>query len=129
MVQNFAVFADRAAAAKIRTAKLWTVHIRIVRMRSDRTKIKSTKISSKGLISNSANFCTSENFPLYGTCIRYYFDNITCIMYMYSYCKTSDDSCENSILATYSRSTICCVCMHVCICIKVLHVGKVPELK
>ena len=44
MVQIFAVFADRAAAAKIRTAKLWTVHVRIVRMRSDRAKIKTTKI-------------------------------------------------------------------------------------
>ena len=67
MVQTFALFADRSAAAKIRTAKLWMVHVCIVRMRSDRAKIKTTKISSKGLISNSAKICTSENFPLYGT--------------------------------------------------------------
>ena len=33
---------------------------------SDRAKIKITKISSKGLTSNSAKICTSENFPLYG---------------------------------------------------------------
>jgi hypothetical protein len=33
------------------------------------TKIKTTRISSEGLTCNSAKFCTSENFPLYGTCI------------------------------------------------------------
>ena len=32
-------------------------------------KIKATKISSKGLTSNSAKICTSENFPLYGSMV------------------------------------------------------------
>jgi hypothetical protein len=29
-------------------------------------KIKTTKISSKAIASNSAKFCTSKTFPLYG---------------------------------------------------------------
>ena len=33
--------------------------------RGEDVKIKTTKISSKGLTSNSAKICTSENFPLY----------------------------------------------------------------
>ena len=31
-------------------------------------KFSTTKISSEGLDDNSAKFCTSENFPLYGMC-------------------------------------------------------------
>ena len=39
-------------------------------MRSHRTSAKkrTTKISSKRLTSNSAKFCTSEDFVLYGNC-------------------------------------------------------------
>ena len=34
---------------------------------STSTKLRITKFSSEGLGGNSAKFCTSENFPLYGT--------------------------------------------------------------
>ena len=67
-VQTFAFFADRSAAAKIRTMKVlmeWTVRARTEIVSA---KIKTTKISSKGLTSYSARFCTSKKFPA----IRYY---------------------------------------------------------
>ena len=57
MVQNFTVFMDRSAAAKIRTTKCLA--------RASGIKLKTTKISSEGLGGNTVKFCTSENFPLY----------------------------------------------------------------
>ena len=54
MVQNFVVFVDGAATAKIKT----------------------TKLSSGGLGGGkSTKICTSENIPLYGILIKYAHNN------------------------------------------------------
>jgi hypothetical protein len=74
MVQNFAFFADRLGASKIRTAKslmgretfdfLHANDWRGCGLDVRRHEKKITKISSEGLTCNSAKFCTSKNFPL-----------------------------------------------------------------
>ena len=69
VVQIFAIFADRSASSKIKTAKFAASAISIAlcfRVRAGAAKIKTTKISSGTRRSDSAKFCTHENFPLYG---------------------------------------------------------------
>ena len=73
IVQNFAVFADRSAAARNKNHKIFHLYL-VLTMdywwvwshQSASAKLKTTKFSSEGLGGNSAKFCTSENFPLYG---------------------------------------------------------------
>ena len=68
MVQNFAVFADRSASAKIKTAKIAASTISIapcLPVRTGAVKIKTAKISYGAIRGDSAKFCTRENFPLY----------------------------------------------------------------
>ena len=67
VVQNFAIFADRSASAKIKTAKITASTISIapcLPVCAGTAKIKTTNISSDALRGDSAKFCTCENFPL-----------------------------------------------------------------
>ena len=69
VVQNFAVFTDRSASAKIKTAKIAASAISIapcLSVHADAAKIKTAKISSGALRGDSVKFCTRKNFPLYG---------------------------------------------------------------
>ena len=72
IVQNFAVFVNRSASARIKTAKIAASAISLalcLPVRAGAAKIKTAKISSGALRGDSAKFCARENFPLYGiTC-------------------------------------------------------------
>ena len=70
MVQNFAVFTNSSAATKIRTMKNVITCLLASTKSSTGTKFRAPKISFKGLDGKYAKICTSENFPLYGTCIH-----------------------------------------------------------
>ena len=59
-MQNFTIFMDRLAAAKTSMQWLWSRW-------SAGVKFRVMKISSEGLGGNSMNFCTGENFPLFGS--------------------------------------------------------------
>ena len=65
-VQNFTVFTDRSASAKIKTAASAISIAPRLPVRAGTAKIKTAKISSGALRGDSAKFCTRENFPLYG---------------------------------------------------------------
>ena len=67
MVQNFTIFADRSASAKIKTVKIAASAISIAPCLpvTGAAKIKTVKIFSGVLRGDSAKFCTHENVPLY----------------------------------------------------------------
>ena len=69
IVQNFAVFEDTLAVAKVEP-RIFLVLVMdywwVWSHQSTSMKLRTTKFSSEGLGGNSANLCTSENFPLYG---------------------------------------------------------------
>ena len=70
MMQTFAIFVDRSAMAKIRTANFSgsSYGLLVVWSRqSASAKLRTTKFSSEWLGGNSMKFCTSDNFPLYGS--------------------------------------------------------------
>ena len=65
MLQNFAVFTDNLAAAKLRTDKM-SSHALASTKSSACTKFRAAKIVLEGLDGKSVKFCTSENYPLCG---------------------------------------------------------------